>query len=197
PDPANAFQGSLDEVRIWEKVRLPEDIQRDMYRHLKGDEQSLVSYWTFDDLPNRTPDGIVGDYSKDGGHHGIISGAKYSSAAGLEQGKIFTNNNGSYKIENIYYGEETEFTLTPSIRRAAYAIPRGHDQRSLVLCQRSIMLGRLMAANRLARARVQCKIMCPEGSFPTSSLTALPICSHTSAASRSSSANARAARMAA
>ncbi len=49
--PGNAwsfFAGYLDEVRIWNTARAQEEIQRDMRRHLIGDEPGLVGYWTFD-----------------------------------------------------------------------------------------------------------------------------------------------------
>ena len=113
-DTTHAFSGRLDEIRIWDQVRDPDDIQADMYRRLKGDEQRLVSYWTFDDLSDRTPQGIAGDYAKDSGNHGRINGAVYSDETGPVQGKILTDIYGSFKIENIYYNEETEFEVTPS-----------------------------------------------------------------------------------
>jgi hypothetical protein len=80
---------------------------------LKGDEQGLLSYWTFDDLPDRTPGGITGDYAKDTGNHGKIFGPLYSSDAGPVQGNIITNTNGSYTIDNLYYAEGKEFELIP------------------------------------------------------------------------------------
>lgn len=109
-----AFKGLLDEIRIWDHMRNPNDIQADIYRSLIGNELGLISYWTFDDLSDRSPQYIAGDYAKDSGYHGKINGAVYSSEAGAVQGKIFTNNNGSYTIKNLYYGEETIFELTPS-----------------------------------------------------------------------------------
>ncbi len=113
-DPNQAFGGLLDEVRIWDHVRNPNDIQTDMYRRLKGDEQHLISYWSFDDQSGRAPQGIAGDYAKNSGNHGNIYGPLYSSEISPVQSKILTDNRGSYTYDNIYYGEETQFGLTPS-----------------------------------------------------------------------------------
>jgi hypothetical protein len=41
--------GSMDEVRIWDKARTPDEIYRDRYCRLTGSEPNLVAYWTFDD----------------------------------------------------------------------------------------------------------------------------------------------------
>jgi len=112
-DPNQAYGGLLDEVRLWKSVRDPNDIQNDMYRSLKGDEQDLVSYWSFDDLSGRAPQGIAGDYAKNSGQHGKIYGAVYSREAGPVRENSLTDNNGAYTIENIYYGEERQFELSP------------------------------------------------------------------------------------
>ncbi|MCP4667870.1 MAG: LamG domain-containing protein, partial [Deltaproteobacteria bacterium] len=42
------FEGKIDEVRIWGRERTREDIQEDMNRRLKGDEEGLMGYWRFD-----------------------------------------------------------------------------------------------------------------------------------------------------
>ena len=112
-DPNQAFNGLLDEVRIWNKVRDPEDIQADMYRKLKGDEGGLVSYWSFDDLPDRTPPGISGDYKIDGAQHAHIYGPRYSNDISPVQSKIYTDANGVFGTDNIYYGQSTQFELSP------------------------------------------------------------------------------------
>ncbi len=44
-----AFDGVLDEVRIWNIVRGQPDILRDMHRALRGDEPGLAGYWKFDE----------------------------------------------------------------------------------------------------------------------------------------------------
>ncbi len=43
------FHGDVDEVRIWNVARSPEQIQASMSARLTGKEPGLVAYWTFDD----------------------------------------------------------------------------------------------------------------------------------------------------
>ena len=43
------FAGQIDEVRIWNITRTPEDIQTTMHTTLSGKEPGLVGYWRFDD----------------------------------------------------------------------------------------------------------------------------------------------------
>jgi len=61
------FQGQIDEFRIWDTARRPEQIQADLQRRLKGDERHLVGYWHFE---NRTAHDFSGRK-----HHGKLIGA--------------------------------------------------------------------------------------------------------------------------
>jgi hypothetical protein len=45
----SGFQGEIDEVRIWNVVRTPDQIVRDMNRPLLGTESGLAGYWRFDE----------------------------------------------------------------------------------------------------------------------------------------------------
>ncbi len=44
-----AFNGFIDEVRIWNDVRTPTEIQENMYKELTGNESGLVAYYKFND----------------------------------------------------------------------------------------------------------------------------------------------------
>jgi hypothetical protein len=44
----DGFIGQIDEVRIWEQVRYPVEIVRDMHLWTRGDEGGLRAYWRFD-----------------------------------------------------------------------------------------------------------------------------------------------------
>jgi signal transduction histidine kinase/DNA-binding response OmpR family regulator/ligand-binding sensor domain-containing protein/protocatechuate 3,4-dioxygenase beta subunit len=43
------FEGQMDEVRIWDHARAPEQIRTNMFATLTGREPGLVGYWNFDD----------------------------------------------------------------------------------------------------------------------------------------------------
>ncbi|NET04933.1 MAG: hypothetical protein F6K16_09415 [Symploca sp. SIO2B6] len=63
---ARYFNGELDEVRIWNQARTPEEIKADMNRRLSGKESGLVAYWHFEE-------GTARDYSGNG-NNGTIHG---------------------------------------------------------------------------------------------------------------------------
>ncbi len=69
------FAGQIDEVRLWNRARTAADLVATMNTPLRGDEEGLVGYWTFDD-PAETgatsPSGQVAfDHSRHN-HHGIL-----------------------------------------------------------------------------------------------------------------------------
>jgi hypothetical protein len=43
------FKGQMDEVRIWNNMRRQEQIDRDRFNRLQGDELGLIGYWPFED----------------------------------------------------------------------------------------------------------------------------------------------------
>lgn len=49
PDQRYTFNGTIDEVRIWNAVRQPEEIMANMNTYLNGDEAGLVGYWQMDE----------------------------------------------------------------------------------------------------------------------------------------------------
>lgn len=52
------FDGLMDEIRIWNVVRTPAQIQATMNQKLTGNEAGLVAYWSFDDAgASSQPDG--------------------------------------------------------------------------------------------------------------------------------------------
>jgi hypothetical protein len=51
---AKLFQGSVDEVRLWNIVRSEADIKATMTRKLMGNESGLVGYWRFDEVSGTT-----------------------------------------------------------------------------------------------------------------------------------------------
>ncbi len=44
------FNGAMDEVRIWNMARTPDQIRESMYLPLTGSETGLISYWQFNEM---------------------------------------------------------------------------------------------------------------------------------------------------
>ncbi|MEO0866924.1 MAG: LamG-like jellyroll fold domain-containing protein, partial [Cyanobacteria bacterium J06642_11] len=80
--PARRFNGSIDEVRIWQRTRTEEEIRRDRSRRLSGNERGLVGYWHFDGA-------IALDYSRYE-NHGVVVGSPTAVASPLSAYRLFT-----------------------------------------------------------------------------------------------------------
>jgi Ca2+-binding RTX toxin-like protein len=52
--PQQFVNGSIDDVRIWNKARTQSEIQADLNRELTGNETGLVGYWNFNSITNNT-----------------------------------------------------------------------------------------------------------------------------------------------
>ncbi|MBL7796500.1 MAG: LamG domain-containing protein, partial [Saprospiraceae bacterium] len=50
----NAFKGTLDEIRLWNRVRSAREIQADLHQRLTGLEPGLTAYWRFDEAGGDT-----------------------------------------------------------------------------------------------------------------------------------------------
>jgi len=50
----NAFDGKMDEVRIWSEARTIEEINSNMFKHLNGDEDNLMAYYQMSDASGTT-----------------------------------------------------------------------------------------------------------------------------------------------
>ena len=61
------FQGMIDEIRIWDYARSPDDLQADRHQRLRADEWGLVAYWRFDEARGTR----IYDHS-DNGHNGRL-----------------------------------------------------------------------------------------------------------------------------
>ena len=67
------FQGQLDEIRIWNVARTPQEIQITMYTTLTGKEEGLAAYWNFDD-------GSAADKTAYSNHGSLIGDAQIIQA---------------------------------------------------------------------------------------------------------------------
>jgi len=72
-DFAWAFNGNIDEIRLWNVVRTPEQINEFMFKELKGDESNLLAYYNFNspndasfyDKTSNENHGIINNYDED------------------------------------------------------------------------------------------------------------------------------------
>jgi len=83
PNYSDAWDGIIDEVRIWNIIRTQVEIQADMYREISGNESGLVGYWRFNEGSGNTAfDQIANgnDGSLQGGVTWVISSAPISSS---------------------------------------------------------------------------------------------------------------------
>ena len=65
------FDGVVDEVRIWEVERSPDQIHQTMHVLLTGSEHGLVGYWNFDECAGaRLRDKL-------GRHDGVRRGGRF------------------------------------------------------------------------------------------------------------------------
>ena len=62
------FHGQMDEVRVWNHVRTPAQIEASMFQRLTGTEPGLVGLWNFNDPANPGRDASTN------GHHGTFEG---------------------------------------------------------------------------------------------------------------------------
>ena len=118
--PHQAYQGMLDDVRLWRSVRTPAELQSDMTSALTGTEKNLVAYWTFDDA-ERGPADIVPDLASGGGHHMARYGAEMVSDDSAPVAyRTYSDPYGDYSIKNLYYEESREFAVSPSKPRHGF-----------------------------------------------------------------------------
>ena len=104
------YEGSLDELRIWNSARSLNAIRQNMNRKLSGQQQYLVGYWRMDELnsgdfPDWSSSGISAQNS---GTSHMVSGAPIGDESinlytGDWPGKELqlTSSEGSVKIEDI------------------------------------------------------------------------------------------------
>lgn len=72
--PLEFFDGVIDEVRMWDIARTPEDLHKFMHVSLSGSEGGLVGLWTFDEC--------MGVKAKDrvGKHDAVLRGAAWTKS---------------------------------------------------------------------------------------------------------------------
>jgi hypothetical protein len=91
--PSQIFNGLIDEVRIWNYARSPQELQGNMFFSLSGQEAGLVGYWNFDegsgqvihDLTSNHNDGQLGGGFESRSPQWLLSGSPISQAAPIPE----------------------------------------------------------------------------------------------------------------
>ena len=112
PDFLYPFSGNIDDLQLWNRALTAEEIRKNMFYSLKGNESGLVAYWSLNDS-TRSTGTIAGDYAQKGNHHGFIEGAQWSNDAAPVEYRDVTNTDGEFTIDNLFYDESREFRVTP------------------------------------------------------------------------------------
>ncbi|MBK8967262.1 MAG: T9SS type A sorting domain-containing protein [Lewinellaceae bacterium] len=131
------FNGTLDDVRIFDRQLSQTEINQYKNRTVNSDYDGLVAYWKFDEgigskaydiSPNRLTTYLCGaEWAND--RPDVVNGA-------------VTDASGFYKIEGINYGDGATFTATPSKKvYNNYALEFNAAQEQSALLTDSILLG--------------------------------------------------------
>ena len=112
-----ALAGQLDEVRIWQGVRTPDEIAGLRKQPLSGRENNLVAYWPFDEGIGRyaTAD-LTGNNA-----YGALEGAiRWTSGTDSLEVSTSTDLEGSYAITGIRYGASSTLKVIPFMERRTF-----------------------------------------------------------------------------
>jgi len=118
-EPNSAYQGLLDEVRVWSSRRTQTEIQENMYQALNGTEYGLVAYYPMDagsgfgvaDMTSSGWNATIGanHFSYNGGVGVFWAG----DAAPIELSTV-SDIEGNYALSGLRYGGGTTFKVIPS-----------------------------------------------------------------------------------
>ncbi|OWY20499.1 hypothetical protein C7N43_27090, partial [Sphingobacteriales bacterium UPWRP_1] len=106
---AGFYNGLIDEVRVWNILLDQTSIQERKNRYLRGDEAGLKAYYAFSEGAGD----VAADFAQNMGGHAKISGAFWTYDIPEVKYCATTNAAGYYEINNIFFGEESEFTVKP------------------------------------------------------------------------------------
>ncbi|MFQ6092897.1 MAG: LamG-like jellyroll fold domain-containing protein, partial [bacterium] len=108
---SQAFQGEMDDVRIWNVVRSETQIQATMYRPLSGEEDGLVGYWPLDGGIGR----VTADLTENANYGTLEDGVYWTDDGAELEVCAVSDLEGNYVLPNLRYGTSTTFRVTPSL----------------------------------------------------------------------------------
>ena len=88
------FNGTIDEVRIWNSARTQEQVESTMNTTLAGDEPGLIGYWNFDD-------GTANDLTGNGNDGTLMGGAQIIPLVGTWPPKLIGDVTGDGTISAL------------------------------------------------------------------------------------------------
>ena len=123
---ASGYEGSLDEIRLWNRALTAEDVTNSYDRYIATNDEGLIAMYHCDEgLGNHIYDQSKSNigYNKNDGQ--FVGGISYSeNCPSTEQisNYALTDENGNYIIEGIRYSESGgNYTVTPKTTTNYYA----------------------------------------------------------------------------
>ena len=110
------FEGRIGEVRLWNRFRTTEQLDRYRGIRLTGSETDLIGYWR---LGGELETGAV-DWA--GANHAYYTNGTVQTdpSDNLPVWGSFTQNDGTYEIRGITYGSGTEYRVQPAFGSNEY-----------------------------------------------------------------------------
>lgn len=114
------FEGTIDEVRLWNKALNADTIASDYNRYLVGNEDGLQAYYTFDYSVDDAFYDISYKGTKYNMNHGVATNVTTSSKDIPTSAQLgyssYTATDGSYQIRSLpYTGNGTTYMIVPTL----------------------------------------------------------------------------------
>lgn len=121
----SAFDGQMDEMRIWNDVRTESEIRKNMYHPLAGNEANLLAYYKFDqvsstflpDVSSNSNSGTLSNFSLSGSNSNwvasdapIVARANANQIAGPGNGLEFDGSNDYVSVSNFLDPSSSSWT---------------------------------------------------------------------------------------
>ncbi|MGC9357607.1 MAG: LamG-like jellyroll fold domain-containing protein, partial [Anaerolineae bacterium] len=137
----NNFDGFIDEVRLWNRVRTQAEIQADMRRELFGSDPGLIAYWRF----NETTDDYDGAGHDDNGT--LEGNAGFTPRGVLPRQTGFGATTATISVDGQC--DATEYNLAALERSGFATVHMQHDADNVYVCFGGLEQGTSHAAHVL------------------------------------------------